>query len=391
MMEVRVKPKAADKIRGFFPWVYNLEIEDIKGDPKAGDIVKVLDPKGKFLGYGYINPRTKITVRLLSFEKEEVINKELIKKRLSSALEYRKRLNINSNAYRLAHSEGDLLPGLIVDVYDQYVVLEITTYGMHRMRDWVLEAVIDLLKPKGVYQKVSDYAMNIEGFDAEEGLLYGSVPERIEIWEEDLRFYVDIIKGQKTGFYLDQRKARKMIRDLVKPGDVCLDAFCHTGGFALSMRKKGAKSVLAVDMSDRALELGKENAKLNGLDGIEWVEDNAFQFLRKLSKEGNKFNVIVIDPPSFARTKAHIENALRGYKELCVRGLQLAKPGGYLAIYSCSFHITREHLLEVILEAAKDVRRQAKIVGESFQDLDHPWILQMPNTLYLKGVYLEVL
>jgi len=182
-----------------------------------------------------------------------------------------------------------------------------------------------------------------------------------------------------------------MIRDLVKPGDVCLDVFCHTGGFALSMKKKGASKVIAVDLSERALNLAKENAKLNQIDGIEWVEDNAFHFLRRLQKAGEKFDVVVIDPPSFARTKATVENAMRGYKELCIRGLQITKPGGYLVIYSCSFHIQREHLLSAILEACKDVKKQVRVVGESFQDLDHPWILQMPNTLYLKGIYLEVL
>jgi 23S rRNA (cytosine1962-C5)-methyltransferase len=233
--------------------------------------------------------------------------------------------------------------------------------------------------------------MNIEGFSAEERVLYGEVPERIKIWEEDLEFFVDVIKGQKTGFYLDQRRARKMIRDLVEPGDVCLDVFCHTGGFALSMKKKGASKVVAVDLSERALNLAKENAKLNQIEGIEWVEDNAFDFLRKLQKAGEKFDVVVIDPPSFARTRATVENAMRGYKELCIRGLQITKPGGYLAIYSCSFHIQRENLLSVILEACKDVKKQVRVVGESFQDLDHPWILQMPNTLYLKGIYLEVL
>ncbi len=247
-----------------------------------------------------------------------------------------------SNAYRLVHSEGDLLPGLIVDVYDGYAVMEVTTYGMWKLTDWAKQSLVEVLQPKGIYLRVSDYAMNIEGFSAEEGVLYGEVPERIKIWEEDLEFFVDVIKGQKTGFYLDQRRARRMIRDLVEPGDVCLDVFCHTGGFALSMKKKGASKVVAVDLSERALNLAKENAKLNQIEGIEWVEDNAFDFLRKLQKAGEKFDVVVIDPPSFARTKATVENAMRGYKELCIRGLQITKPGGYLAIYSCSFHIQRD-------------------------------------------------
>jgi 23S rRNA (cytosine1962-C5)-methyltransferase len=346
MIEVRLRPGVEKKIKAFFQWVYNLEIEDIKGSPKPGDLVKVLDSKKKFLGYGYINPNTKIMVRLLSFGEGEVPSKELIKDRIRSALEYRKRLHLKSNAFRLVHSEGDLLPGLIVDVYDGYAVMEVTTYGMWKLTDWVKEALVEVLQPKGIYLRVSDYAMNIEGFSAEERVLYGEVPERIKIWEEDLEFFVDVIKGQKTGFYLDQRRARRVIRDLVEPGDV---------------------------------------------DDIEWVEDNAFDFLRKLQKAGEKFDVVVIDPPSFARTKATVENAMRGYKELCIRGLQITKPGGYLAIYSCSFHIQREHLLSVILEACKDVKKQVRVVGESFQDLDHPWILQMPNTLYLKGIYLEVL
>jgi 23S rRNA (cytosine1962-C5)-methyltransferase len=391
MIEVRLRPGVEKKIKAFFQWVYNLEIEDIKGSPKPGDLVKVLDSKKKFLGYGYINPNTKIMVRLLSFGEGEVPSKELIKDRIRSALEYRKRLHLKSNAYRLVHSEGDLLPGFIVDVYNGYAVMEVTTYGMWKLTDWVAEALVEVLQPKGIYLRVSDYAMNIEGFSAEEGVLYGEVPERIKIWEEDLEFFVDVIKGQKTGFYLDQRRARRMIRDLVEPGDVCLDVFCHTGGFALSMKKKGASKVIAVDLSERALNLAKENAKLNQIEGIEWVEDNAFDFLRKLQKAGEKFDVVVIDPPSFARTKATVENAMRGYKELCIRGLQITKPGGYLAIYSCSFHIQRENLLSVILEACKDVKKQVRVVGESFQDLDHPWILQMPNTLYLKGIYLEVL
>jgi 23S rRNA (cytosine1962-C5)-methyltransferase len=391
MIEVRLRPGVEKKIKAYFQWVYNLEIEEIKGNPKPGDLVKVLDSKKRFLGYGYINPNTKIMVRFLSFNEDEVPSKELIKERIKSALEYRKRLQLKSNAYRLVHSEGDFLPGLIVDVYDEYAVMEVTTYGMWKLTDWVKEALVEVLQPKGIYLRVSNYAMNIEGFSGEERVLYGEVPERIKIWEEDLEFFVDVIKGQKTGFYLDQRRARKMIRDLVKPGDVCLDVFCHTGGFALSMKKKGASKVVAVDLSERALNLAKENAKLNQIEGIEWVEDNAFDFLRKLQKAGEKFDVVVIDPPSFARTKATVENAMRGYKELCIRGLQITKPGGYLAIYSCSFRIQREHLLSVILEACKDVKKQVRVVGESFQDLDHPWILQMPNTLYLKGIYLEVL
>ncbi|MFN3976500.1 MAG: class I SAM-dependent rRNA methyltransferase [Aquificaceae bacterium] len=391
MIQVRVRPGVEDKIRGFFPWVYRPEIIGYSKRPEKGDLVVVRDFAGKFLGYGYINPSANISIRILSFDKEEPITEELIRKRLKEAFEYRKRLYLDSNAYRLVHSEGDLLPGLIVDVYGEYAVVEFTTYGMNKLRNWVIPAIIDLLKPKGIYEKVSDYVLSVEGMENKECVIYGEVPEEIIIWEHDLKFFVNIPSGQKTGFFLDQRQARRLIRSFVKPGAECLDLFCHTGGFALSMKKAGASKVIAVDISKQALEVGKKNAELNQLSGIDWIEANVFDILKKFLSEGRSFDVVVIDPPSFARNRAAVPNALRGYKELFLRGIQLTRPGGYLAVYSCSFHITRDHLLQTLLSAGRDARRQIRIVGESFQDLDHPWILQMPNTLYLKGIYAEVL
>lgn len=391
MIQVRVKPGVEDKIRGFFPWVYRPEIISYSKKPNKGDFVTVRDYSGKFLGYGYINPSANISIRILSFKKEEPIGEELIRRRLKEALEYRKNLYIDSNAYRLVHSEGDLMPGLVVDVYGPYVVVEFTTYGMSKLKEWVIPALIDLLKPKGIYQKVSEYAAAVEAISEKEGVIYGEVPEEVIIWEHDLKFIVNIPKSQKTGFFLDQRRARKFIRDLVKPESECLDLFCHTGGFAINMKKAGASKVVAVDISSHALELGKRNAELNQISGIEWIEANVFDILKRLIQEGRRFDIVVIDPPSFAKNRAAIPNALRGYKELILRGIQLTKPGGYLAVYSCSFHITREHLLETFISAGRDAKRQLRVVAESFQDLDHPWILQIPNTLYLKGIYVEVI
>ncbi len=390
MIQVRVKPGVEDKIRGFFPWVYRPEIIGYSKKPEKGDFVVVRDFSGKFLGYGYINPQANISIRILSFRREEPISKDLVRRRIEEAFEYRKRLYLDSNAYRLIHSEGDLLPGLVVDVYGPYVVVEFTTFGMSKLKDWIIPILIDLLKPKGIYQKVSEYVASVEELEKEEKLLYGEVPEEF-IWEHDLKFYVNILGGQKTGFFLDQRGARKLIRSLVKPGDECLDLFCHSGGFALSMKKAGASYVMAVDISSQALNLGKKNAQLNGLSGIEWVEANVFDILKALIAKGKSFDVVVIDPPSFAKNRATVPNALSGYKELMLRGIQLTKPGGYLAVYSCSFHITREHLLQTLVSAGRDAKRQLRVIGESFQDLDHPWILQIPNTLYLKGIYVEVL
>ena len=391
MLQVRVKPGVEEKLRSYFPWVYKPEITSYSKKPQKGEHVVVRDAGGHFLGYGYINPQANISIRLLSFEKEKKISYELIKERVEQAYNYRKSLSLNTNAFRLIHSEGDFLPGLVVDVYGDYAVVEFTTFGMNAMREWVISALIDVLKPKGIYEKRNEYAQKAEGFKTEEGVIYGEVPPEITIYEGELKYYVNIPQGQKTGFYLDQRKARSMIRQLVKPSCRCLDLFCHTGGFALNMKKAGAGEVLAVDISAQALEVGRRNAELNSLDNIVWMEENAFDFMRKLHKEGQVFDLVLMDPPSFAKNRASVPNALRGYKELCVRGLHVVKRGGYLVIYSCSFHITMDHLLQVLLDAAKDTRRHLRIVGVSFQDLDHPWVLQMPNTLYLKGIYAEVL
>ncbi len=390
MLQIRVKPGVEDRIRGFFPWIYKPEIASYSRKPRKGEPVVVRDVNGRFLGYGYINPEVNIAVRLLSFEKDKPISEELIRERIKQAYEYRKRLYINSNAYRLIHSEGDLLPGLIVDVYGSYLAVEFTTYGMNTFRETVIETLIDLLNPRGIYEKVNEIAKRVEGLDVEERVIYGEVPTEITIWEHDLNYYINIPEGQKTGFFLDQRNARRFVRNLVEPGDRCLDVFCHTGGFALNMKKAGAKEVIGVDISELALEVAEKNARLNGLTGIKWVKANAFDYLRDLDRKGEEFDVVIIDPPSFAKNRAAVPNALRGYKELCVRGLKITKSGGYMAIFSCSFHITEQHLLDVLLQASLDVRRQVRVIAKTFQDLDHPWILQMPNTLYLKGVWVEV-
>ena len=391
MLQIRVKPGVEKKLKSHFPWVYKREIASYSRTPKKGETVVVRDFNGKFLGYGYINPDVNIAVRILSFDKNEKPSEELIKRRIKEAYEYRKSLNIPSNAYRLVHSEADFLPGLIVDVYDRWVAVEFTTYGMELYRDTVIETLIELLNPEGIYEKVNEFSKKVEGLTGEERVLYGNVPEEVVIREYDLKFYVNIPQGQKTGMFLDQRNARYFLRTLIKGGERVLDVFCHSGGFAISAKKAGAAEVIGVDISDLALELAKKNEKLNGLEGIKWVEANAFDFLKEQHKKGEKYDVVIIDPPSFAKNKAAVPNALRGYKELLVRGLHITKPGGILAIFSCSFHITEQHLLEVLEDAAYDTKKVLRVRAKTYQDLDHPWILQIPNTLYLKGIWVEVL
>ncbi len=391
MLQIRVKPGVEKKLRNHFPWVYKREIASYSRTPKKGETVVVRDFAGKFIGYGYINPDVNITVRLLSYDKEQKPAPELIKRRIEQAYRHRQSLNIPSNAYRLVHSEGDFLPGLIVDVYDRWVAVEFTTYGMEEYKETVIETLIELLKPEGIYEKVNEFSKKVEGLRGEEQLLYGHVPDEVIIQEYDLKFSVNIPEGQKTGMFLDQRNARYFLRTLIKGGERVLDVFCHSGGFAISAKKAGAGEVIGVDISDLALELAKKNEKLNGLEGIKWIEVNAFDFLKEQHKKGEKYDIVIIDPPSFAKNKAAVPNALRGYKELLVRGLHITKPGGILAIFSCSFHITEAHLLEVLEDAAFDTRKVLRVRAKTYQDLDHPWILQIPNTLYLKGVWVEVL
>jgi 23S rRNA (cytosine1962-C5)-methyltransferase len=387
MLQVRVKQGVEKKLKNHYPWVYRKEILSFSRSPKKGETVIVRDYQGRFLGYGYINPETTIMIRLLSFKKEVKPSPDLIRNRIIKAYQYRQQLNLNSNAYRLVHSEGDFLPGLIVDVYDKWLAVEFTTYGMEEYKEVVIDTLIDLLKPEGIYEKVSEYSKKVEGLRAEEQLLYGNVPEEIIVKEYDLNFFVNIPKGQKTGMFLDQRNARYFLRRWIKGGERVLDVFCHSGGFAISAKKAGAKEVIGVDISPLALELARKNAELNNLEGIEWIEANAFDFLREQHKKGEKYDVVIIDPPSFAKNKASVENALRGYKELLVRGLHITKPGGLLAIFSCSFHITEEHLIKTLWEASYDTRSVVRVVAKTFQDLDHPWILQVPNSLYLKGLW----
>jgi len=391
MLQVRVKPGVEKKIKARFPWVYKKEIASYSRNPKKGETVVVRDFAGKFLGYGYINPDVNITIRLLSFDKEIKPTPELIRERIYKAYRYRKSLNIQSNAYRLVHSEGDFLPGLIVDVYDRWVAVEFTTYGMEEYKETVIETLRELLNPEGIYEKVNEFSKKVEGLRGEEQTLYGHVPEEIVIKEYDLKFYVNIPQGQKTGMFLDQRYARYFLRSLIRGGERVLDVFCHSGGFAISAKKAGAGEVIGVDISDLALELAKKNERLNNLSGIKWVQANAFDFLKGQHKAGEKYDIVIIDPPSFAKNKAAVANALRGYKELLVRGLHITKPGGVLAIFSCSFHITEEHLLQVLNDACYDTKKVVRVRAKTYQDLDHPWILQIPNTLYLKGVWVEVL
>ena len=391
MLQVSIKRGRERRIRGFHPWVYKNDILSFSRKPKPGELCVVRDYKGAFLAKGYINPESYIAIRILTFKKGEEIDLEFFKRRVSEALAYRKELvPSDSTAFRLIHSEADYLPGLIVDYYNGYLVVQVTTLGMEVLKEKVVRALVEVVEPKGIYEKSTVQVRELEGLPLLEQLLYGDIPEKVVIAENGIRFNVQIVGGQKTGYFLDQRENKLLFaEEFVNEGDRVLDAFCHLGGFGIHAAVIGkAREVIAVDSSQLALDLAKENAELNGVaDRFQFVKGDAFKVLKRMQQEGEKFDSIVIDPPAFAKSKTVVEQAKKGYKELFLRGLKMLKPGGSIVVCSCSHHITPPILEEILLSAAYDTRTPLKVLYTTCQAKDHPFILQIPESRYLKCIF----
>jgi 23S rRNA (cytosine1962-C5)-methyltransferase len=391
VLQVSVKKGREKGIRGFHPWVYKSDILSFSRKPKPGELCVVRDHRGNFLAKGYINPNSLISVRILTFKKEEEINYEFFVKRISEAYNYRKRIvPENCTGFRLVHSEADYLPGLVVDYYSGYLVIQVTTLGMEVLKDTVVKALIDVVKPKGIYEKSNVQARELEGLPLVEQPLYGEIPERVEILENGIKFNVQIVGGQKTGYFLDQRENKLLFaKEFVKEGDRVLDAFCHLGGFGIHAAVIGkASEVVALDSSQLALDLAKENAEINGVaDKFKFVKGDAFKVLKEMSLAKEEFDAIVIDPPAFAKSKRVLEGAKRGYKELFLRGLKMLKPGGSIVVCSCSHHVTPPVLEEILLSAAYDTRTPLRVLYTTYQAKDHPFILQIPESRYLKCIF----
>jgi len=391
MLQVSVKRGREKRIRGFHPWVYKNDILSFSRRPKPGELCVIRDYKGAFLAKGYINPDSYIAIRILTYKKDEEIDFEFFKKRIREAFEYRKSLiPENTTAFRLIHSEGDYLPGLIVDSYDGHLVIQVTTLGMEVLKHTVVKALVDVVNPESIYEKSTVPTRQLEGLPLIEQTIYGNVPEKVTIRENGIKFNVQIIGGQKTGYFLDQRENKLLFaREFVEEGDRVLDAFCHLGGFGIHAAVIGkASEVVAVDSSQLALDLAKENAELNGVgDRFKFVKGDAFKVLKEMQLAGEKFDSIVIDPPAFAKSKTVVEQAKRGYKELFLRGLKMLKPGGKIVVCSCSHHITPPILEEILLSAAYDTRTPLRVLYTTYQSKDHPFVLQIPESRYLKCIF----
>ncbi len=384
--KVILKEKATSKIIKGFLWVYSNEIEKVDGDFSPGDIVDLYDQNRSFIGRGYFNPLSKIAIRILT-RRDEEINRNFFKNAIVKAWEYRKRV-VNGSSCRVVFSEADFLPGLIVDKFGEVLVIQTLTLGMERFKETIADVLSEVLQPMGIYERNDATVREVEGLPKIKGFLRGKAQTLLEIEENGLRILVDVENGQKTGYFLDQRENRKALEGLVDEAEV-LDVFCYTASFALHAIRFGAKRVVAVDSSASALELAKNNAELNGFSNrVELIEENAFDTLRRFQKEGRKFDVVIIDPPSFAKSQKSLEGAIRGYKEINLRAMKLIRDGGFLITCSCSHHITPELFKEIISSASSDANRILKLIEFRHQAKDHPVLLPHPETLYLKcGIY----
>jgi len=376
------------------PWIFSGAIKRVEGLFQDGDVVEVVDAKGKFLARGYINTRSQITVRILTWQEEE-IDAAFWQRRLEMAIKAREGLFFpgHTEAVRLVNAESDGLPGLVVDQYGQYLVVQFLTLGIERWKDPITEILWELLKPKGIYER-SDVDVRLkEGLEPVAGLLRGEEPpDRLEIRENGLKFWVDVKRGHKTGFYLDQRENRLRVKEFALGKEV-LDAFSYTGAFGIYALSGGAKRVVHVDSSKDALEMAKANVELNGFPVRDenFVEGDVFEVLRKWRNEGKIFDLIVLDPPKFAHSKEQVDDAVRGYKDINLMAMGLLKPGGILFTFSCSGLVPPELFQKAVFWAALDAGKEVQVIGKMSQARDHPFSLNFPEGEYLKGLILRVI
>ena len=377
------------RIEAGHPWVFRSEIHRVVGNPEPGSIVRVVNHAGAFIGNGYINPQSQITVRLLTRQDEE-INEDFYGRRLSEALSLRRKVVAEgSNAYRLVYGEADYLPGLTIDIYDRYASIQVLTLGMEKWTDTITRLTRNLIDLKGIVLRNDVPVRELEGLSQHVDFAGKSFDPVVTIKENSFSMQVDMWNGQKTGYFLDQRENRAYIAPFVRGAEV-LDCFSHTGSFAVHGAGFGAAKVTAVDISALAVEGVMQNARLNNLGSIEAVEANAFDFLRQDVEQGKSYDVVMLDPPAFTKNKASFLSARRGYKEINLRGLKLVRPGGYLVTSSCSYHMSRDEFLAVLAESARDAHRQVKVVAVRGQAADHPVLLAAQETSYLKFLVAQV-
>jgi 23S rRNA (cytosine1962-C5)-methyltransferase len=388
-----LRPGRDKSVRLRHPWVFSGAIAQEEGSPQPGGVVDVVDASGRFLARGTYSPRSQIRVRLCTWDAAEALDDAFLRRRLARAAAGRASLaqDPGTTAYRLVHAESDGLPGVIVDRYGPFLVLQLLCQGAESWRERLLPLLAEAWPPRGIYARDEAAVRRLEGLPAGAGLLCGDEPpERVEVLEGGCTFLVDIRRGQKTGAYLDQRENRLRVASSCAGKEV-LDAFTHTGWFAVQAARAGARSVVGLDSSGEALGLAVENARRNGVaERIAWEEGDAFSVLREWRAAGRTFDVVILDPPKFASRQSQVLAATRGYKDINILGMQLLRPGGLLATFSCSGLVSAELFQKVVFGASVDAGRDAQIVAHLAQGSDHPVLLTFPEGAYLKGLSCRV-
>ena len=390
MAKITLRKRIGHRVLNGHPWIFANEVQDVQGDPAPGDIVTVESNDGTFIGKGYFNQRSQIITRLLTRRKTDEVNEQFFHDRIAQAWEYRKRLGYMENC-RLIFGEADELPQLIIDKFNDHFVVQTLALGIDKWKPAIVGALEKIFRPRGIYERNDVPVRELEGLPQQKGFLSAPFPTDILIRENGLQFRVDIENGQKTGYFLDQQDNRRAIRHIVKDADV-LGAFCYTGTFELHAAHYGARSVLGLDISASAVAQAERNARLNGLDRVAtFMEVNAFDALKQWTREGKNWDVVMLDPPSFTKTRDNIQKAITGYKEINLRGMKLVRPGGFLVTSSCTNLVQPELFLETIDMAARDARRKLRQVAFRSQSADHPIIRGLENTNYLKFLIVQVL
>lgn len=387
MLKVFLNKNEEKRLLRGHPWVFNNEVNRFEGEIKAGCICDVYSYDSRFIGRGFFNSNSKIMVRILSRNQEE-IDEDFFRNLISKAWEYRKSLGIEKSC-RVIFSEADKIPGLIVDKYGDYLSIQILSLGIELRKEMIVKLLIEIIQPLGIYERSDVSVRKKEGLEEFKGIIYGDFNPLVEIEENGIKMFVDLENGQKTGYFLDQKFNRKNLENYCKD-KVVLDCFSHTGGFALHASKYQAKEVVAVDISQKAVEDIKRNSELNDFKNIEAVQYDVFDFLRQ-EENKNKFDCIILDPPAFTKNKETVEKAYRGYKDINLQALKIIKENGFLLTFSCSQHMTPALFLQMLEDASVDSKRQVRLVDFRIQSPDHPTLLGSDESLYLKCAVLHII
>ena len=385
MTKITLRKTRETRVRGGHPWLYASEIERVEGESAAG-VAEVYSAKGTFLARALYNPASQIALRILTTH-DEPIDADFFARRVRTAWEYRQRF-CDANSCRAIYAEADFLPGLVVDKFGGVLVMQVLSLGMELWKRELTDILVEVIRPEGIYERNDVPVRRLEGMQETTGLLYGDVPGRVPMVENGIVYAVDVKHGQKTGFFLDQKENRAAIAPLCSGARV-IDMFCHNGSFALNAAKYGAREVTGVDISEEALAVARDNARVNGLD-VNFEAHNCFDLLRALSDQGEKYDLVILDPPAFTKTRQMTERALRGYKEINLRGMKLVPDGGFLVSCSCSQHVDDAAFTAMLNEAARDAKKKLRMVEFRTQAKDHPILPASPETKYLKCAILQV-